>query len=65
MLELQTKSIHATYVAVAMQRSFEGSTNQAYSSLLYDVASEALQKYEGIMLTKNNVFSINIHEILK
>ena len=35
LLELQTKSIHATYVAVAMQRSLEGSTNQAYSNRFY------------------------------
>ena len=34
LLELQTKSIHATYVAVAMHRSPEVSTNQAYSSCL-------------------------------
>ena len=35
LLELQTKSIHATYVAVAMQRSLEGSTNEAYSNCFY------------------------------
>ena len=35
LLELQTKSIHATYVAVAMQRSLEVSTNQACSNCFF------------------------------
>ena len=37
LLELQTKSIHATYVAVAMHRSPEGSTNPAYSSFYFRI----------------------------
>ena len=44
LLELQTKSIHATYVAVAMHRSPEESTNQAYSSCFYFRIQRILKK---------------------